>query len=106
MSKLSKDPLLDDANQVFYAANFMPILCQFYAFGDVVTGADRAKYFMAPNPPKNRFHSNQICFYSNLGEVFLLTEFQGKFFLMRNRVGGFYRDSLLMLGQACGNVVM
>ena len=62
--------------------------CQFYAFGDVATGADRAEYFMVPNPlsppPENRFHSNQISFYSNLGEVFPLPEFQAKLFLMRN----------------------
>ena len=69
--------------------------CQFHASGDVATGADRGEYFMAPNPPGNRFHSNQICFYSNLYEVFTLSELQAKLFLMRNWVGGFYRDSLL-----------
>ena len=83
-------PLLDDVNQVFYSEK-----CQFHASGDVATGADRGEYFMAPNPPGNRFHSNQICFYSNLGEVFTLPEFQAKLFLMRNWVGGFYTDRLL-----------
>ena len=53
---------------------------------------------MAPIPPeKDRFHSNQICFYFNLGDVFPLPDFQAKLFLMRNWVGGFYRDSLLKL---------
>ena len=43
-----------------------------------------------PTPPENHFDSNQICFYSKVGKVFPLVEFQAKL----NRVGGFYRDSL------------
>ena len=53
-----------------------------------------------PTPPENRFHSNQIWFYSYLGEVFPLPEFQAKLFLMRNWVGGFYRDSLLTINKS------
>ena len=56
-------------------------------------------YGSQPLPPENGFHSNQICFYFNLGEVFPLPEFQAKLFLMPNWVGGFYRDSLLMIAQ-------
>ena len=55
--------------------------CQFYAFRDVTTGADRAEYFMAPNSPEGHFDSNQICFYS--GKVFPLAEFLAKLFLTR-----------------------
>ena len=58
-----------------------------HAFGDFVMGADQAEYFTAPNTPlspENHFHSNQICFYSNLGKVFPLPEFQAELFLMRN----------------------
>ena len=44
---------------------------------------------------ENYFKSNQICFYSNLGKVFQLPEFQAKLFFKRNWVGGTWRDSLL-----------
>ena len=74
--------------------------CQFYAFRDVAKGADRAEYFMAPKPPpENHFDSNQIRFYSKLGKVFPLAEFQAKLSLTRNWVGGFYRDSLLIISE-------
>ena len=70
--------------------------CQFYAFRDVASGADRAEILLLPAPPpENHFNSNQICFYSKLGKVFALAEFHAKIFLTRNWVGGFYRDSLL-----------
>ena len=79
MSKLTEDPLLDDANQTFYSA---PKNANFMLLGDVATGADRAEYFMAPNPPPPLrgkpfpFKPNQICFYSNLGKVFPLRQFK------------------------------
>ena len=38
---------------------------------------------------ENLFKSNQICFYSNLGRVFQLPEFQAKLFFKQNRVGGY-----------------
>ena len=71
--------------------------CQFYAFADVARGADRAEYFMAPNRPGKPFPFKPNLFFSNLGEVFPLPEFQAKLFLMRNWVGGFYRESLLIV---------
>ena len=40
---------------------------------------------------ENHFESNQIFFYSNLGKVFHLPEFQAKLFLKRNWVGGSYK---------------
>ena len=36
---------------------------------------------------ENHFKSNQTCFYSNLGKVFQLPEFQAKLFFKRNLVG-------------------
>ena len=54
-------------------------------------GADRVEYFMAPNPPpENRFHSNHICFYSNLGQVFPLTRVSGKIIFDAKLSGWFF----------------
>ena len=73
----------------------MPILC----FWRRCDGPLPSRIFYGSSSPllpqENRFHSNQIYFHSNSGEVFPLPEFQAKLFLMRNWVGGFYRDSLL-----------
>ena len=46
----------------------------------IATGADRAEYFMASNPPGYHFNSNQICFYPHYGKVFPLPESQANFF--------------------------
>ena len=43
---------------------------------------------------ENHFESKRICFYSNLGKVVQLPEFQGKLFFKQIWVGGSYRDSL------------
>ena len=92
-------PLLDDANQIFYSvtknANFMLLETLRRALTE-------PNILWLPTPSENRFHSNQICFYSNLGEVFPSPEFQAKLFLMRNWVGGFYRDRLLSINSIDG----
>ena len=70
----------------------MPILC----FSRRCEGRwPRWIFYGAQPPPENHSDSNQIRFYSKLGKVFPLAEFQAKLFLTRNWVGGFYRDSLL-----------
>ena len=55
-----------------------------YAFRDVATGADRAEYFMAPNPLGKPFRFKPNLFYSKLGKVFPLAGFQAKLFLTQN----------------------
>ena len=76
----------------FTATRKMPILC----FWRRCDGRWLSQiFFWLQTPPENHSDLNQICFYSKLGKVFPLAEFQAKLFLTRNWVGGFYRDSLL-----------
>ena len=78
----------------FTATRQMPILC----FWRRCDGRWLSQiFFWIQTPPENHSDSNQICFYSKLGKVFPLAEFQAKLFLTRNWVGGFYRDSLLRI---------
>ena len=81
MSKMTKDSLLGVANEIFYCvtknANLM-----------LLETARRAlmsrniKWFL--RRLENHFKSNQMCFYSNLGKVFQLPEFQAKLSFKRN----------------------
>ena len=81
MSKLTEDPLLDDANQIFYSATKNANFMLFEALRRALT---EPNILLLPTPPENHFDSNQICFYSKLGKVFPLAEFQAKLFLTRN----------------------
>ena len=81
MSKLSLDPLLDDANQIFYSATKN---ANFMLLGRRALTEPNILWLPTPPPPENRSHSNQMCFYSHHGEVFLLPEFQARLFLMQN----------------------
>ena len=76
----------------FTAPRKMPILCFLETLRRAPT---EPNILWLPTPPENHFDSNRICFYSKLGKVFPLAEFQAKLFLTPKWVGGFYRDSLL-----------
>ena len=73
--------MLDDANQIFYSATKN---ANFMLMETLRRALTKPNILWLPIPPENSFHSNQICFYSNLGEVFPLPEFQAKLFLMQN----------------------
>ena len=62
--------------------------CQFYAFRDVTTSHDEAKYLTAPNATGKLFRVQSNPFWL-LNWLSL-----AKWFLMLNWVGGSYRDSL------------
>ena len=82
MSKMTYDSLLDVANEKFYSitknANFMIL-------ETVGRSLARRNIKWLLTRLENYFKSNQICFYSNLGnKVFQLPEFQAKLFFKRN----------------------
>ena len=72
---------MDDANKIFYSAtknvNFM-------LFETLPRALTELNILWRPTPPENYSDSNQIRFYSKLGKVFPLAEFQAKLFLTRN----------------------
>ena len=71
---------LDVANEIFYSvtknANLMVLETARLAL-------TRRNIKWLLTRPENHFKSNQICFYSNLGKVFQLPEFQAKLFFKR-----------------------
>ena len=69
---MTQDSLLDVANKVFYSVTKN-------ANSEPLETARRALTRL-----ENYFKSNQMCFYSNLGKVFQLPEFQAKLFFKRN----------------------
>ena len=73
---------MDDANKIFYNAtknaNFMLLETLKRALTE-----PNILWPPIPPPPENHFNSNQIRFYSKLGKVFPLAEFQAKLFLTR-----------------------
>ena len=79
----------------FTAPREMPILC----FWRRCEGRRPSRIFYGSQPPLpgKPFPFKPNLFYSNLGEVFPLPEFQAKLFLMRNWVGGFYRENLFIV---------
>ena len=85
MSKMTYDSLLDVANEKFYSitknANFMIL-------ETVGRSLERRGIKWLLMWLENHFESKQICFYSNLGKVFQLLEFQAKLFFKWNSVGG------------------
>jgi len=80
MGKMTKDSLLDVANEIFYSvtknANFM-------LFETARLALTRRNIKWLLTRPQNHFKSNQICLYSNLSEFFQLPEFQAKLFFKR-----------------------
>ena len=77
---------MDDATQMFYSATKN---ANFLLFETLRRALTEPNSLWLPTPPENHFNSNQICFYSKLGKVFPLAEFQAKLFLTRNVVAGF-----------------
>ena len=78
----------------FSALRKMPILC--FWRGCIRRWPDEI-FFWLLTRAENNFESSQTRFYSNLDRLFQLPEFQTKLFLVRNWVGGSWRDSLLKL---------
>ena len=81
MNKMTQDSILDVANEIFYGvtknANFMLLETARRAL-------TRRNIKWLLTRLENHFDSKQICFYSNLGEIFQLPEFQAKLFFKRN----------------------
>ena len=72
--------ILFDANQIFDSATKNANFMQFETLRRALT---EPNILWLPTHPENHFDSNQICFYSKLGKVFSLAEFQAKLFLTR-----------------------
>ena len=75
MSKMAYDSLLDVANEIFYSVTKNANFVLLETARRVITRRN-IKWLLTR--PENHFESNQICFYSNLGKVFQLPEFQEK----------------------------
>jgi len=73
--------LLDDANKIFYSATKN---ANFMLFETLRRALTEMNILWRPTPPENHSDSNQSRFYSKLGKVFPLAEFQAKLFLTRN----------------------
>ena len=67
VSKLTEDPSLDDANEIFYSITKNANLMLLETSRRALTGRD---ILWLLTRPENHFDSNQICFYSYLSKVF------------------------------------
>ena len=81
MSKMTQDSLLDVANEIFYSVTKNADLMLLETARRVLMSRN-IKWLLTRL--ENHFKSNQICFYSNLGKVFQLLEFQAKLFFKQN----------------------
>ena len=71
--------------------------CLIFNFQDLQTGRGGNDTQRPPARTENYCESKQTYFSYSLHKAFHLLEFQAKLFFTRNRVGGFYWDSLLII---------